>query len=396
MSTTPPEAPTEAADPREPGDHGPRVTKDEVRDLARIRRSRTDRKVAGVAGGLARHLDIDPLLLRVAFVVLTFFGGGGLILYGVAWLIVPEDETDDAVVRLDDSVRAIALIVTGVFAAASIVGDSFGGPAFPWPLIVVGGVLLVVFASRESLRPGGPRHPWLRGETDEMPHPATGSAAGSTYPGYRPAPPPPARPGDPRRRGPLLFLFTLALAALGVGVLGTVHLTGADVPASAYPATVMAVCGLMLLVGACYGRAGGLILVGLLAALATAASSVAAGVDVGEIRKQPERAAQLAERYELGAGDIRIDLTRVEDLDNLAGDDLHLEVGLGRIVVVVPEEGLNVEVDATVEGGEVSLFGDRSSSSDTSSYGDDPTDPTLTIDAEVLLGEIQISTRSAR
>ena len=39
---------------------GPRVTGDEIRDLGRLRRSATDRKVAGVAGGLARHLDIDP------------------------------------------------------------------------------------------------------------------------------------------------------------------------------------------------------------------------------------------------------------------------------------------------------------------------------------------------
>src|SRR5689334_7243536 len=72
MTTTPPEAPTD----------GPRVTRDEVRDLARLRRSLTDRRVAGVAGGLGRHLDVDPLILRVAFVVLTFFGGAGLILYG--------------------------------------------------------------------------------------------------------------------------------------------------------------------------------------------------------------------------------------------------------------------------------------------------------------------------
>ena len=45
-------------------------------------------KVAGVAGGLARHLDIDPVILRVAFVVLTFFGGVGLLLY-VALLAAP-------------------------------------------------------------------------------------------------------------------------------------------------------------------------------------------------------------------------------------------------------------------------------------------------------------------
>ena len=72
-------------------DHGPRVTRDEVRDLGRLRRTTADRKVAGVAGGLARHLDIDPLILRVGFVVLAFFGGAGLILYAAGWALVPED-----------------------------------------------------------------------------------------------------------------------------------------------------------------------------------------------------------------------------------------------------------------------------------------------------------------
>ena len=85
MTTTPPEAPPAGPGPGGP-DEGPRVTRDEVRDLGRLRRSRTDRKVAGVAGGLARHLDIDPVILRVAFVVLVFFGGAGLILYA-AWVL---------------------------------------------------------------------------------------------------------------------------------------------------------------------------------------------------------------------------------------------------------------------------------------------------------------------
>ena len=70
---------------------GPRVTSAEVRDLARLRRTVADRKVAGVAGGIARHLDIDPLIMRVAFVVLSLFGGAGLIVYAACWILLPED-----------------------------------------------------------------------------------------------------------------------------------------------------------------------------------------------------------------------------------------------------------------------------------------------------------------
>src|ERR671918_774010 len=52
-----------------------RVATDHLRDYSGLRRSRTDRKIAGVAGGLGRHLNIDPTVLRVVFVVLSLFGG---------------------------------------------------------------------------------------------------------------------------------------------------------------------------------------------------------------------------------------------------------------------------------------------------------------------------------
>ena len=104
MTTTPPDAPADPAGPvparTRPPHHG-----DEIRDLGRLRRSVDDSKVAGVAGGLARHLDIDPVILRVAFVVLTFFGGAGLIVYGACWLLVPED---DRVRRRSTSTTAAA------------------------------------------------------------------------------------------------------------------------------------------------------------------------------------------------------------------------------------------------------------------------------------------------
>ena len=56
-----------------------------------LRRSVTDRKVAGVAGGLGRYFNVDPLIFRVVFVTLAIFGGSGLLLYAVGWLLVPED-----------------------------------------------------------------------------------------------------------------------------------------------------------------------------------------------------------------------------------------------------------------------------------------------------------------
>lgn len=385
----------------EPGETGPRVTRDEVRDLARLRRSRSDRKVSGVAGGVAHHLDIDPLLVRVAFVILTFFGGGGLLLYGVAWVLVPEEDTEEAVIRTDDGVRTAALIVAGVLAAASVIGDSVGGMDVPWPLLLVGLVLIVVLGGKQAKEAaqrglGGPVGPVGPGGPGGPARPAAeAGATHATYPGYRPGPPPPPRQPDPKRRGPLLFPFTLGLAALGLGAVGTVHLAGVDVAPSVYPATVLGVVGLMLVVGAFYGRAGGLILIGLLAAGATAVTAVAGDLDAGQVTKKPDTAAELADRYELGVGEIVIDLTDLDasELDALDGRTLQVELGVGHVRVVVPDDGLRVEADAAIEIGEVVLFNGKSDSSDRGSHGERG-EPVLGVDAELFVGQIEIITET--
>lgn len=56
----------------------------------RLYRSTTDSHLAGVCGGIAEYLEVDPTLVRLAFVALTLLGGPGLILYIILWLVVPE------------------------------------------------------------------------------------------------------------------------------------------------------------------------------------------------------------------------------------------------------------------------------------------------------------------
>ena len=55
-----------------------------------LRRSTSDRVIAGVCGGLGRYLGIDPVMLRIAFVLLLVTGGAGFLLYLVAWIAIPE------------------------------------------------------------------------------------------------------------------------------------------------------------------------------------------------------------------------------------------------------------------------------------------------------------------
>jgi VIT1/CCC1 family predicted Fe2+/Mn2+ transporter/phage shock protein PspC (stress-responsive transcriptional regulator) len=59
-----------------------------------VRRSRSDRVLAGVCSGLGRYLGIDPVLLRVAFIILSLANGLGLIAYVVAWVAIPEEGPD--------------------------------------------------------------------------------------------------------------------------------------------------------------------------------------------------------------------------------------------------------------------------------------------------------------
>ena len=61
-----------------------------VAKTRRLYRSRTDRKLAGVCGGLAQYSNIDATLIRVLFVVLALLGGPGLVIYLLMWILVPE------------------------------------------------------------------------------------------------------------------------------------------------------------------------------------------------------------------------------------------------------------------------------------------------------------------
>jgi phage shock protein C len=57
----------------------------------KLYRSRTDRKVAGVCGGLAQYFKLDATLIRVLFVLLTVLGGSGLVIYLAIWILVPDE-----------------------------------------------------------------------------------------------------------------------------------------------------------------------------------------------------------------------------------------------------------------------------------------------------------------
>ena len=60
----------------------------------RLYRSHDGRVVAGVCAGLADYFGVDPTLVRLAFAVVTIFGGAGVLLYLCAWIVIPEQDGD--------------------------------------------------------------------------------------------------------------------------------------------------------------------------------------------------------------------------------------------------------------------------------------------------------------
>jgi phage shock protein C len=76
---------------RRPGIAGPTAKGCAMDPNRKLYRSKTNRKLAGVCGGLAQYLNVDATVIRVLFVLLAVLGGSGLVLYLAMWIIVPDE-----------------------------------------------------------------------------------------------------------------------------------------------------------------------------------------------------------------------------------------------------------------------------------------------------------------
>jgi hypothetical protein len=197
------------------------------------------------------------------------------------------------------------------------------------------------------------------GYADQPPAPPWTPTA-QPAPAYQPQPQP--RP----KRGPKLFGFTLALVAVALGVLGLVDASGVHVVDSAYPALALAVIGLMLVVGAWVGRAGGLILLGIVAALALAVTSIVGNFDNLNFRDSkrvhvaPISAAGVRSTYDITSGRVVVDLSRVSNPQALDGRTIDVGARAGELVVVLPR-AVESDVTAGIDGPGQIDFPDRSS-----------------------------------
>ncbi|HLA65183.1 MAG TPA: PspC domain-containing protein, partial [Candidatus Saccharimonadales bacterium] len=317
-----------------------------------LRRRSTDRVIGGVAGGLGDYFNVDPLLLRIGFVGLMIFGGAGLVLYVVAWLLIPVEGQDASIVegilqRVGLTSSRLAWIAVAVLAIIIISNLSprgvdlstgretfFFDPAALWAVavIVVGFLLL---RRRETV-------------------PAMTVVASQAAPLATPAVQTPPRPRSP------LGWYVCASLLIAIGLLAIASQVGnVQVQPGQFFGVALAVIGIGLVVGAWWGRARILILLAiLLVPLAVAASFVTAPLvgGVGDYRYTPANAAELHTEYRSLAGRVVLDL---RDL-SVTSAPIHIaaSVAVGELRVILPI-GASVRIAARVGAGSAIIFNSR-------------------------------------
>ncbi|MFC5951677.1 PspC domain-containing protein [Pseudonocardia lutea] len=394
-----------------------------LRDMWETRpsRPRQDRKVAGVAAALARRYDIDPVLVRVGFVVAAFYGIG-IALYLAGWVLLPAAEKDDP---LDGAATGTAarssgrtappLVLAGLILALLLTSGLFWGNdgSVVLPALAVLVLLFLLHRSRGHLGSRGDRTTSAAGADapaahipadgvvdDETVARSDGSARDGTAkdgdrvpdpldrgtpPAWDPlgaAPfawdlPEPAQPEPaPAPRRSRVTPVTLALALLGGGIAGAVVLlTSGLAGLPVVFATALAILGVGLVVGAFTRGGRGLVPFALLLAVLTWASLAVKvplanfGAGVGDLRAAPTTPAAVAPSYERGAGTIELDLRRL-DLGVPPGTAAtpvrtSVNVGVGDIRVFVPRDA-DVSLTGHVDLGEITFDGNRHASPDAS------------------------------
>lgn len=387
------ESTTETEQGMDTDDHRPRDGSDTTARPApprRLVRSR-DRKIAGVAGGVADYFAIDPVIVRLGFVIAVFAGGTGLIAYAIAWLVLPDadDEPSGPERRPVDRSTIVAL---ALLALAVIVGvsDPFDGGVVT-PLLLIGaGVYLL------HQRP-------LDGPTAvEAPPPPTSSVVTppSDAPTWQPGdgrvpPPPPVRNDEaqepPRRRREPAVITRLTLSLLALWFAGAIafdQLDWAEADASAVVAIGLLLVGGASLVASLIGGGRGLVPLGLLLALTLAVAVVIEPViedGIGDREHAVTDVTSLEPAYRLGIGQLEVDLSALEVPPGETAT-VEVELGIGEARVLIPPD-VDLRLEGDVGIGELVVLGDEENGIRNELTVDtDATDTTATLVVDLSVG----------
>ncbi|ASU56730.1 PspC domain-containing protein [Nocardiopsis dassonvillei] len=366
-----------------------------------LRKGDEERVLAGVCAGLGRYTGVDPVVWRAAFVLTSFAGATGLLLYIAAWMLMRDAQgvpatfeqmlnrsipprtvpkllavglavatTFSLVGGLGWSTLVLAVpLVLGLLAARNrgvdlrtafteLRGDlratdpppatpspeptaTYYNPAQPWASAPQGPVDLAVVSERGAARDAG-------GDEDEE----EGPSGGSGEPGARGAQD--GGCGPEGRRLPLasMALWTVVAGAVVVSVLEfgwssslwsgrTADLLFGPETGVFFLAGALAVVGVYALVGVWAGNPRGLLPMGAAAVLLLVLASVTdlTRVRIGDETWRPTTvAAAESGDHRLTVGSGTLDLTGLEDLESGEAVDVSLWMGAGRVELVLPED----------------------------------------------------------
>jgi phage shock protein PspC (stress-responsive transcriptional regulator) len=360
----------------------------------RLVRTTDGRWLGGVCAGLGRYFDVNPIVYRIAFAALSLAGGTGLLLYLAAYLVVPDESADESIAveaLRGHRERPWFLLGVGLLAFGSLFALA-EAPVWPdvgnvWlAALIVGGALVWWHVSNRDRAARPERETAMAGTaTAEAP-------TAEAPPRAQPAPPAPRPPKKPSLFAPALGVI---LAVSGVFGLLTV-LDIYDVDLDVALAAGVAIIGGAIAVGAMtQRRVGGLVVLGLLllAAFGVAAMTpVSVSSGVGEKKERPLTAAAVEPSYELGLGELDLDLGDIA-LRSGTTTSVDASVGVGSLVITVPD-GVALEIDAEAGIGEVDIFGSTDDGVDAhralSLPGPTPDAPVLEIEADVGLGGVEV------
>jgi phage shock protein PspC (stress-responsive transcriptional regulator) len=324
----------------------------------KLTRSRDDRVVGGVCGGMGRYFNVDPLFFRIGAVALAFVGGAGLLLYLAALILVP---SEDAPARpAGEGQRNRGLVIVAVIV----------GLIVAFPFLLGGGLLLAGIGIPLAVLVGAGVLVWwlVSGEGP------SGDA------------------GDIARR-----------AALGVGVLIVCFfiailggVAAAAGPGWLIPAFVL-LAGVAIVSAAFVKPLRWLVLPAVTLAIAggfVAALDIDVDGGIGNRDYRPASGVDIRDHYKLGIGQLVVDL---RDTQLPKGDvPLKMDVGIGEARLILPDD-VCVATDAEVGMGDVSVLGNDHSGVEVD-YEDVPSAAPATtrvlLKANVGIGAIRIRDRS--
>ena len=327
----------------------------------RLLRSREDRMLGGVAGGLAQYFGVDALIFRIGFGVSVFFGGIGALAYLAMVLFVPSEESDgvpgEAPIQRSRWLALAAAVTVFVILASWGIFDggpfwADGGWFFGGPLVLIAVVAALFYAVRND------------GDGRASPRGLLGTIAIAV--------------------ASAIALCCLALLAAWAGATGSGEVVAA----------VIVAIGVLLVVAAFRGGARWLIVPALALAVplsAVAAADVSFDGGVGQREHEPVSIAGIpVDGYEHGVGEMVVDLRSLDWRQNTALD-LRVEQGIGHLLVAVPES-VCVTGELDVGAGAIELAGDESDGFDVESRPEAGTSatPRLVLDADLDLGFLQV------